>query len=183
MFQILVYLLSKNCNPPEKSHPLFPSNPPLKSEVLSSPPLFENLVGGSTPSSRKGVVHTMVCIMNIQDFLYWGDGEWKRESPPPPAENLFMPATPRKIPPQVDSPHHQHIFIPPKVDSPPPCQTISLLGAWGDGRGSPLPTTRKIPPSSRLPTTTKFASPYQRLIPHHHQICISLPKVNFPLPH
>ena len=24
--------------PPEKSHPLFPSNPPLKVEVLSSPP-------------------------------------------------------------------------------------------------------------------------------------------------
>ena len=31
--------------PPEKSHPLFPSNPSLKIEILSSPP--ENLVGGS----------------------------------------------------------------------------------------------------------------------------------------
>ena len=28
--------------------PLFPSNPPLKVEVPTSPPLFENLVGGST---------------------------------------------------------------------------------------------------------------------------------------
>ena len=27
-------------SPLEKSHPLFPSNPPLKVEVLSSPPLF-----------------------------------------------------------------------------------------------------------------------------------------------
>ena len=41
---------------PEKSHPLFPSNPPLNIEVLSSPPLFENLVGGSTPC-RKGGAH------------------------------------------------------------------------------------------------------------------------------
>ena len=34
----------KIANPPEKSHPLFSSNSPLKVEVLSSPPL----VGGST---------------------------------------------------------------------------------------------------------------------------------------
>ena len=34
--------------PSEKIHPLFPSNHPLKAEVLSSPS-FENLVGGSTP--------------------------------------------------------------------------------------------------------------------------------------
>ena len=44
----------ENCNPPEKSLPLFPSNPSLKVEVLSNPPLFENLVGGSTPPCRKG---------------------------------------------------------------------------------------------------------------------------------
>ena len=31
------------------SPPLFPSNPSLKVEVLSSAPLFENLVGGSPP--------------------------------------------------------------------------------------------------------------------------------------
>ena len=41
--------------PPEKDYsPLF-QQPPLKLEVLSnSPPLFENLVGGSTFPSRKG---------------------------------------------------------------------------------------------------------------------------------
>ena len=33
----------------KKVTPLFLSNPPLKVEVLSSPTLFENLVGGSTP--------------------------------------------------------------------------------------------------------------------------------------
>ena len=41
--------------PPEKSHPLFISNPPLKVKVLSSPPpLFENLVGGSIPPADRG---------------------------------------------------------------------------------------------------------------------------------
>ena len=39
--------------PPEKSHPLFPSNLPLKVEVLSSP-TFENLVGVSTPLQKGG---------------------------------------------------------------------------------------------------------------------------------
>ena len=41
--------LCENCNPPERKSPLFPSNSSLNDEVLSSPPLFENLVGGSTP--------------------------------------------------------------------------------------------------------------------------------------
>ena len=55
IFHILVYFLCKNCNPPKKSHPLFPSNPPLKIEILSSPPFFENLVVGSTsPAERNG---------------------------------------------------------------------------------------------------------------------------------
>ena len=51
------------CNPlPWKKFPLFPSNPPLKVEALSSPPLFENLVGGSTPSplQKEGWVHTVI---------------------------------------------------------------------------------------------------------------------------
>ena len=39
----------KIATPVKESHPLFPSNPSLKDEVLSSPPLFENLVRGSTP--------------------------------------------------------------------------------------------------------------------------------------
>ena len=63
-------------------------------------------------------------------------GGWgMEEGVSPPAENLFMPPTPRKILPQVDSPHHQQIFIPPKVDSPP-CQTKYFptggMGGWGD---------------------------------------------------
>ena len=33
-----VFFLCKNCNPLEKSHPLFPSNIPLKIEILLSPP-------------------------------------------------------------------------------------------------------------------------------------------------
>ena len=42
---------------PEKSHPALSQQPPLKVEVLSSPPpLFKNLVGGSTspPAERRG---------------------------------------------------------------------------------------------------------------------------------
>ena len=49
----------KNCKPPGKRHHLFRSSPLLKIEILSSTPLFENLGGGSAPttsthSSRKG---------------------------------------------------------------------------------------------------------------------------------
>ena len=61
--------LCENCNPPERKSPLFPSNSSLNDEVLSSPPLFENLVGGSTPplpapppplpAEKGGGVHTM----------------------------------------------------------------------------------------------------------------------------
>ena len=35
---------------PKKSQPLFSSNPPLKIRDPVKSPLFENLVGGSTPS-------------------------------------------------------------------------------------------------------------------------------------
>ena len=45
--------------PLEKSHPHFPSKPRLKVKVLSSPPFFENLVGGSTLPCRKGEVTTV----------------------------------------------------------------------------------------------------------------------------
>ena len=48
-FQILVYFLCKNCNPPRKGHPLFHTNLPLKIKVLSNPLFFKTLVGGSTP--------------------------------------------------------------------------------------------------------------------------------------
>ena len=50
--------LCKNCNPLEKSHRPLTQQPPLKIEVLSSPPIFENLVGGSTPTvERQGGAH------------------------------------------------------------------------------------------------------------------------------
>ena len=62
-------------------------------------------------------------------------GGWGMEEgvPPPPAENLFMPPTPRKILPQVDSPHHQQILSLQRLILPPAKLNISLLGAWGDG--------------------------------------------------
>ena len=37
-FNLFLY---ENCNPPEKSCPLLPSNPPLKVEFLSSPPFLK----------------------------------------------------------------------------------------------------------------------------------------------
>ena len=40
--------------PPEKGHSLFLTNPPLKIKVLSKPPFFENLLGGSTPLQKGG---------------------------------------------------------------------------------------------------------------------------------
>ena len=56
--------------PPEKSHPLFPRNPPLKVEVLLSPlPLFENLVGGSIPSLAERGVHTTLPLELTEFFL------------------------------------------------------------------------------------------------------------------
>ena len=50
--------MGENCTPPpspwKKVTLLFPNNLPLKVEVLSSPPLFENLVGGSTLHTVEG---------------------------------------------------------------------------------------------------------------------------------
>ena len=45
--------LCENCNPPEKAPPLS-QQPPLKVEVLSSPPFFENLVGVELKISERG---------------------------------------------------------------------------------------------------------------------------------
>ena len=50
----------------EKVTCLFPSNPPLKVQILSSPSFFENLVGclmppPPPPSRKEGGVHTMLC--------------------------------------------------------------------------------------------------------------------------
>ena len=52
LFQILIDFFGENCNPPEKSHPPFPATP-SKSRVPVDPALFENLVGGPPPPSRK----------------------------------------------------------------------------------------------------------------------------------
>ena len=54
-----LFFVEKLQPPLKKVTPLFPSNPPLKTEDLSSPsPLFENLIRGSPPPlpplSRKG---------------------------------------------------------------------------------------------------------------------------------
>ena len=49
MFQILVCFLCKDCKLPCKRSPPLSQLTPLKIEVLSSPSLFENLVGVSTP--------------------------------------------------------------------------------------------------------------------------------------
>ena len=48
--------------PPEKSRPLFPSNPPLKVEVLSRPPppLLEIWLETQPLPLQKGRVHTMI---------------------------------------------------------------------------------------------------------------------------
>ena len=57
------HFLSENCTRPrEKSYSLFPSNLPLKIEVLSSPPFFENLVGGSSPptTERRGAYYVYI---------------------------------------------------------------------------------------------------------------------------
>ena len=44
LFFVIKYIsgvfLCENCNPPEKSHPIFPGNPPLKVEVLCYPRKF-----------------------------------------------------------------------------------------------------------------------------------------------
>ena len=45
--------LCKNCNPPEKSHPLFPKNP-LKIEILSSHLPFLKIWLEAQPPSRNG---------------------------------------------------------------------------------------------------------------------------------
>ena len=67
--QILMYFLCENWTPPlppEKSHPLFPSNPFLKVEALSSPPFWKfgrrfNLL----PAERGGGVYTMnICLIS-----------------------------------------------------------------------------------------------------------------------
>ena len=51
------------CPPPEKSLPLFPSNPPLKVEFLLSPPPFWKFGWRLNPPAETGV-HTMILTTN-----------------------------------------------------------------------------------------------------------------------
>ena len=69
------------CPPPphlKKVTPLFPRNPPLKVEVLSSPPpsppppfLFENLVWNSIPSLAERGVHTTLPLVELTEFFFY----------------------------------------------------------------------------------------------------------------
>ena len=56
--------------PPWKSHSFLSQQPPLKVEVLSATPLFENLVGGST-SPAEGGVYTMFT------YKHWNKGKYR----------------------------------------------------------------------------------------------------------
>ena len=57
------YFLEKLQPLPEKKLPPLFQNPSLKIEVLSRPPfLFENLVGGSTPSAEREGAHYGIYI-------------------------------------------------------------------------------------------------------------------------
>ena len=60
--------LCENCNPPEKGHPLFPSNHPLKIEILSSSP-FWKFGWRLIPPAERGRVHTMLNMNKTQIFL------------------------------------------------------------------------------------------------------------------
>ena len=57
-------LFCKNCNPPEKSYPLLFQQPPLKGEVLSSPPLLKiwYKVQPPPPPSRKRGCTLCYCL-------------------------------------------------------------------------------------------------------------------------
>ena len=82
MFQILVCFLCKDCKLPCKRSPPLSQLTPLKIEVLSSPSLFENLVGVSAPPppppphpAERGVVHyvyvgyKVIDCMNMYPFI------------------------------------------------------------------------------------------------------------------
>ena len=65
MFQILVSFLCNNCTPPlpQKSHPLSPSNPSLKIEILTRPHWAQS------PHPERGV-HTMLSKMREFKTLF-----------------------------------------------------------------------------------------------------------------
>lgn len=53
--------------PSDKVTPLFSSNPPLKTVILSTPLTNKNLVRGSTPLMQKGGMHTMEKVNKLKD--------------------------------------------------------------------------------------------------------------------
>ena len=63
--------LCENCNTPEKSHPspLFPRNPPLKVEVLSSPPFWKIWLEAQSPCRKGGGVHYGL-VYQLWECLY-----------------------------------------------------------------------------------------------------------------
>ena len=63
---ILGYFLRKNWNPPHISNPLFPTNPRLKTKVLSSPPPPPFLKFGTVfnPPTGRALVYTMCKYLN-----------------------------------------------------------------------------------------------------------------------
>ena len=62
---ISIFFFCKNCNPLKKVTPLFPSNPPLKIEILSSPlPPFWKFGRRLNPLAERGGRCTL--------WVYWG---------------------------------------------------------------------------------------------------------------
>ena len=67
----LPYFLVERLPPsPQKSHSLFPSNPPVKTEVLSSPPPFGKFGRrfNRPPSETRGVL-TMLCVFKCSSLV------------------------------------------------------------------------------------------------------------------
>ena len=64
--------LEKNCNPPplKKVTPLFPSKPPLKVEVLSSPPIFKIWLEAEPPPPSAHLAGRGVGAHYVQGHLY-----------------------------------------------------------------------------------------------------------------
>ena len=90
----------KSQAPWKKSPPYFPATSALEAEFFSSPPLFENLKGGSTPSpSGKGGVggggahYATVyenCAVYAKDKLPLLSSTFKAFAPPPPPPGPCM---------------------------------------------------------------------------------------------
>ena len=78
LIQILVYFIKKLQTPPEKSYHLFPSNRPLKIEILSSPPFrnFGRRLNPFPPSRRGRGFHTtatsthLTVPLILQDWFF-----------------------------------------------------------------------------------------------------------------